>query len=160
MPDTKAAIREQLLEVITVLTKVYADEDNVAGLPDWSDASDEEVARFIDAFKQIDADFNKSARGKLEQVMAQKEASELPCGEFIATMVETPEYDPLTLTMLFEHGLKEELFAKGAVVEVPATFKWSATKVKPFAKRGVAEAKIIAKARSVKYRTLKVTLKE
>ena len=158
--QTPPSIREKLLIIIQTLTRVYADEDNASGIPDWNAIDDAEIAEFIDAFKQIDADFNKSARGTLEHIMAQKNATELPCGDFMASLVETPEYNPAVLSMLFEHGLRDELFAKGAVEEVPPSLKWSATKVKPFAKRGTREAEIIANARGVKYRTLKITRRD
>jgi len=155
--NTPPSIRDKLLIVITALTKVYADENNPSGIPDWDDADHGDIAEFIDAWKQVEMDFNKSARGKLEHVMGQRDATELPCGDFIASIVEVPEYNGEVLSMLFEYGLRDELFAKGAVEEIPATLKWSATKVKPFAKRGTREGEIISNARSVKYRTLKVT---
>ncbi len=151
--------REKLLLVITTLTKVFADEDNPSGIPDWEEASVREVAEFADAWRAIDQDFNKTARGTLERHMIDLGASKsAPLGELRLTYTPNFEYDPDVLDELLEPdlGLALELEQKDAYEVVPEHLKWNATKFKPFIARGAQPADIIERARTTKSHTLKI----
>ena len=162
MSSTKTApsIREQLLEVITALTMVYADETNESGLPDWPEAHDEEVMAFIHAWKELTKPFYGNARDYFIQEMNAMGATEKIEGDYTAAITDTVEYNDDVLAELMVHIPLTELLEIGAVKEVPAKLAWNLTKAKPLAKRGKEIKDIIDKARGVKYRTLSVTRKD
>ena len=158
--STKTPTRELVLTLITTLGKIYADEENPDALPDWSSIEPAEIMEFCHAWKELTQPYYGNAKDCLMQEMNSDEATEWPQGDYTATIKDVVEYNDLVLTMLFEHGLKDELFAKGAIQEVPATFKWNANKVRPFAKRSGPLAEIIKNARGIKSRWLSISRRE
>ena len=161
MPSTTTTpdIRENVLTIVTLLSKVYADEDNPGAIPDWEGIAPRDAMAFIHAWKEITKPFYGNAKDFITYRMEAEESTEWPQDDYTATIKDTAEYNGDVLEMLFDHGLENALVNAGAVKSV-TKWVWNATKLKPFAKRGARIKNIIDDARGVKYRTLNVTRQE